>query len=485
MTWKDQKFQRELKKIPILEKMLEEKTRELFFSYEQSHKAFLFFSEMFDSLSEPVVVTNRDLKIIKFNKKFENSVEKSPEEIEENNFNSFLAKKITLNEESTNQINLLKSKSSKIPIQITGKEFLNPEGKNLFVFLIHNIKEFQEKEEKSRQDQEILEKKIKERTQSLEKALGIEKILRADLENTKQNLEKLVEERTQSYKETADRLRHEINEKEELQDELVKSARLAGMTEKTISVLHNIGNILTALNMQLSSGLEIQKLEKVSEILSKVPSKISELKADQLSDILKNLQKELQEIITSITTNMNQSKEKLSLMGDIISVQQSAVSNGLSIKNHVNLKKLIAEVLSIQKERTQEHQIEIDLKLEEISLNIDKFGFLQVLTNLFINSVEAIEERRKKEKNRKGHILIKSSTTKNHVLISFKDNGIGIEKDEILDIFKFGVSSKGRSSGFGLHSCANFIKSYDGNIQVKSEGHLKGSEFLIELPKVS
>ena len=72
--------------------------------------------------------------------------------------------------------------------------------------------------------------------------------------------------------------------------------------------------------------------------------------------------------------------------------------------------------------------------------------------------------------------------------ISFKDNGIGIEKGEIKKIFKKFYQS-GRAddmsaigSGLGLHLVQNIARIHKGKVVAESKGRDKGSVFTLILP---
>ena len=52
-------------------------------------------------------------------------------------------------------------------------------------------------------------------------------------------------------------------------------------------------------------------------------------------------------------------------------------------------------------------------------------------------------------------------------------------------LFTFGYTSKKEGSGFGLHSCANFLIANKGTIEAKSNGPGTGAEFIVRLPLVN
>ncbi|QCK14756.1 sensor histidine kinase [Mangrovivirga cuniculi] len=69
--------------------------------------------------------------------------------------------------------------------------------------------------------------------------------------------------------------------------------------------------------------------------------------------------------------------------------------------------------------------------------------------------------------------------------ISIKDNGTGISKDHINNIFKmfYRATEKTSGSGLGLYIVAETLEKLNGRITVKTEID-KGSEFIIEIPNI-
>ena len=116
--------------------------------------------------------------------------------------------------------------------------------------------------------------------------------------------------------------------------------------------------------------------------------------------------------------------------------------------------------------------------MEEIYINIDKEQFSQVLANLLSNSI--------KYTNINGKIHIKVYEYCNNVIISIKDDGIGILQNDINFIFeRFYRVDKSRDKetggiGIGLSIVRSIVNAHNGNIVVNSEVN-KGTEFVITL----
>jgi signal transduction histidine kinase len=73
---------------------------------------------------------------------------------------------------------------------------------------------------------------------------------------------------------------------------------------------------------------------------------------------------------------------------------------------------------------------------------------------------------------------------KTHVVISIKDNGLGIPKEIQDKIFGYAFTTKavGKGTGLGLAIARQIIvEKHKGSLNVKSE-YEKGAEFIIQLP---
>lgn len=99
----------------------------------------------------------------------------------------------------------------------------------------------------------------------------------------------------------------------------------------------------------------------------------------------------------------------------------------------------------------------------------------QVFMNILVNACHAIKT--------KGKIEITTKVEQNNLIVSIKDNGEGIKKENLDKIFNEGFTTKssGLGTGLGLAISQKIIDSHHGKIHVQSEfGH--GTEFEIIIP---
>lgn len=136
-----------------------------------------------------------------------------------------------------------------------------------------------------------------------------------------------------------------------------------------------------------------------------------------------------------------------------------------NIKNH-DLKKIIEEQLKYFETLAEKKSIKIEYHLEQTMFKIDENDFVRLFNNIVSNAIKYNKKRGK----------IQIYLQKNKLTIT--DNGIGIEKEKIKDIFNRYYRATAQSGGFGigLNIVQNICHNYNIKIEVQSELN-KGSSF--------
>lgn len=173
-----------------------------------------------------------------------------------------------------------------------------------------------------------------------------------------------------------------------------------------------------------------------------------------------------------------QSNRLINLVENILTV--SKINYDKPIFRQVNVNNSIDKVIQMLglKYKDCKFITQFNKNLPPAKLDEDKFQ--QVMTNLLDNAC--------KYSDSKGEIIISTCFKDSEsVLITIKDNGVGINQEELQKIFdKFirlenHLTSKTQGNGLGLYITKNLVESMCGNIGVKSEIN-KGSEFSLVFP---
>lgn len=128
----------------------------------------------------------------------------------------------------------------------------------------------------------------------------------------------------------------------------------------------------------------------------------------------------------------------------------------------------------------------IDFSLEypehkyKILVDIDQIR--QVFTNLFNNSAYAVEERMNSTASmRRGVIGVSTHANGTELTICWKDNGCGIPKQILPNVFTPFFTNKDSGNGLGLFIVRTIVENHNGSISVESEVD-KGTTFVIRIP---
>ncbi|MEC7277398.1 MAG: ATP-binding protein [Bdellovibrionota bacterium] len=121
-------------------------------------------------------------------------------------------------------------------------------------------------------------------------------------------------------------------------------------------------------------------------------------------------------------------------------------------------------------------QLKLELKsIGETTFRMNSNHISQIIINLCNNAIHAMTQG--------GVLTVKYDFDENKRIISVKDTGTGIDNEiqgKIFDPF-FTTKSVSEGTGLGLSVIYGIVKSYDGQIELKSELNV-GSEFVITLP---
>ncbi len=128
----------------------------------------------------------------------------------------------------------------------------------------------------------------------------------------------------------------------------------------------------------------------------------------------------------------------------------------------------------------KELQVEANFETEEMLVNADKDAIERVVINLLHNAIKfTLKEK---------ELTIRTFTKKEKVFVSIKDSGIGMEQEELDDIWeRFHKADKSRSmdktgTGLGLAIVKNIINEHKQTIHVESKPGI-GSIFTFSLEK--
>jgi signal transduction histidine kinase/CheY-like chemotaxis protein len=129
------------------------------------------------------------------------------------------------------------------------------------------------------------------------------------------------------------------------------------------------------------------------------------------------------------------------------------------------------------------HSLTLDLPRQAVRLEADPVRLAQVFSNLLINAA--------KYTDRGGQIHLRATHEGGEVVVSVRDNGIGISAEtmpKLFTLFSQAPAAVGRSEGglgVGLALVRGLVTLHGGYVEAHSEGVNRGSEFIVRLPAIA
>lgn len=172
-----------------------------------------------------------------------------------------------------------------------------------------------------------------------------------------------------------------------------------------------------------------------------------------------------------------QSNRLINLVENLLTVSKMQSDKELMIYKTVDIKPIVDSVIQIIKNQYKTHKYvcNYDTNLPKILIDTDKLQ--QILLNITDNASKYSNE------GTTVTINLEQNYNDGTVIISIKDEGIGIDKENIDKIFnKFSridspLTRKIQGNGLGLYITKTLIEKMNGKIEVQSSP--KGSEFKI------
>lgn len=326
---------------------------------------------------------------------------------------------------------------------------------------------------------------------------------REQLEEINRNLEDKVKDRTRQLEEQNQAVK-------QAQEALLQTSRLAAVGEIAGRAAHEVLNPLTSLLTRVErvkkryDGPLKEEVSLFEEIRQAWATDYQEGGLDKLKENweqpstvkegwnlwqedLANLEgmsvvfsKELEQMQSDTKFLMKEGHRINSIVNSMRSL--SAVKGA---RKSVQAHDLLHDSVNIMADLFNQDEVLIieDYKADHCEVKVDKDEFIQAMTNLLRNSLQAINEA--KRDSGKGQVMISTFTEGNEKLvIDIEDNGVGISQDNQSKLFKnqFSTKSPETGTGLGLSISRRFIRGFGGDMFLHLSVPGESTVFRIELP---
>ncbi|WP_295893286.1 cache domain-containing protein [uncultured Vibrio sp.] len=268
-----------------------------------------------------------------------------------------------------------------------------------------------------------------------------------EIEQAASDLELKVKKRTASLEEKTEQLEHHISLLNQTRDKLVTNEKLAALGELTAGIAHEINNPTAVI----LGNAELIKFELGDN---------AESVKDELAAILEQIDR-----IRNITRSLLQYSRQGGIQDEVT-------------WEHVN--PIVEESITLVKTGSKKKGVSFAIDLQaKTSVGVNRHQFLQVLVNLQMNAIYAMEG--------KGELSISTRDWYEDgelkgAVIHVQDQGCGINPEQLKRVFDPFYTTKRDGTGLGLSVSQSILSQSGGEIKATSELG-KGSRFSVYLPK--
>lgn len=265
-------------------------------------------------------------------------------------------------------------------------------------------------------------------------------------------------------KRTTRKLADSVSHLKDMQEQLVQSEKLASLGKLTAGIAHEINTPLGIAVTATSSFLESTKNIKKSFEENAITRKQMEHYFDGVEQ--------------AAELNMSSLDRVIELLNNF---KQVAADQVVGEVREINCKTYINEIMQTLSAELKRFRVKYEYRSEEdIFITTMPGAIAQILTNLVTNTL-----RHGFEGRASGNIFIQTVESGNNVIITYEDDGCGMNQEVLRNIFEpfFTTKRNHGGTGLGMNIVFNIInQKLKGTINIESsEGN--GARFIITLPK--
>ena len=272
-------------------------------------------------------------------------------------------------------------------------------------------------------------------------------------------------------------VQREVDERNQLESQLVQSEKLASLGQLAAGVAHEINNPIGFISSNL--GTLDGYFQQLQEMLDAYGQAETLIQAGEWAERLQQVREriELDFLREDIPLLIKESKDGINRVGRIVrDLKDFSRVDANQEWQWINLQQgiestlnIVANELKYKADVLKEYQVLPDIECLPSQIN-------QVFMNLIVNASQAIGPER-------GTLTLRTGHAAQSVWIEVQDTGSGIAPQNLQKIFDpfFTTKPVGQGTGLGLSLSYGIIKKHRGEITVRSEVGV-GTTFRVELP---
>ena len=281
----------------------------------------------------------------------------------------------------------------------------------------------------------------------------------------------------------------DVTEQRILENQLMQAQKLESIGQLAAGIAHEINTPTQYVGdntrfLQDAFGDFIQVLEKYAELFKMVES--GNVEKDFLLELGQQLEDaDVDYLLEEIPTAIKQSLEGTDRIAKIVLAMKEFSHPGTAEKTEIDINKAIESTATVARNEwkyTAELVTDFDSSLPPVPCHVGEFN--QVILNMIINAVHAINDVVGDGSASKGTITVSTRNKGQWAEIRIRDTGSGIPEEiqsRIFDPF-FTTKEVGKGTGQGLAICHSVIvEKHQGTLTFDTETG-KGTTFVIRLP---
>lgn len=258
-----------------------------------------------------------------------------------------------------------------------------------------------------------------------------------------------------------------FNELEETQNKIINAEKMAALGKLMVNIAHDIN---TPAGIIYSSLTEQQN--RLVNILKKFEA--DELTEEDFKDCL--------DTVSELTQIMLRNAKRIIEL--VQSLKRTAMNEMTQTWSEINVKSVVNDVLNAMHPRLRKTKIEVVTEIDDNLVVYTIPGAIaQILMNLIDNAIVHAFEYDNPGKIKIKFEKIKSQNDKEYLLLTFSDNGKGMDEETKKRAFEpFYTTDKESGTGLGLSIVYNLVVDMlGGDIELESKVG-KGTTFQIKIP---
>jgi two-component system cell cycle sensor histidine kinase/response regulator CckA len=250
-----------------------------------------------------------------------------------------------------------------------------------------------------------------------------------------------------------------------------------------------------AILRQDKESCEHQTKERTEQLL-RVQKELADAKhLSEIGSLSATVAHELRNPLAAIRTaayNIGKKSRNRSLQSHLSNIEKKVIECDQTINNllsyarvkvphfeNVKICKILRECLSSARDRYYKWKVQANAKCnckEKDTISADPFQMRELFNNLLNNAYESFPAK-------KGKLMIRVDRIDDpgNIVISFTDNGMGINPADLKKLARPFFTTKSKGTGLGLTVCHQLVSLHEGTINFESEVG-KGTKVVVTLP---